>query len=103
MINLPHPGRVSSGEIIIDSDQMDTPAHQGIQIHSESRSQGLPLAGFHFRYTTLMKDNSANELNVIMSLSQSSFGRFPDRSEGRGQYLIQIRRLFFMSIEVCNF
>ena len=48
VVKLAHPLGVAIGQIVIDGDDMDTLAGQGIEIDRHGGGQGLAFAGSHF-------------------------------------------------------
>ena len=59
LINTAHPFGIAAGEIIIDGDDVDAFAGQGIEVYRQGRDQGFSFPGFHFGDFALMEDNSA--------------------------------------------
>ncbi len=46
-VDLPHPVRIAAGEIVVDGDDVDALALEGVEIDRRGRHQGLALAGAH--------------------------------------------------------
>ena len=68
---------------------MDAVALEGVEIDRQSRHQGLTLAGLHLGDRAFIEDNAAHHLNVEMTLTEGSFGRFANGGEGRRQQVLQ--------------
>ena len=61
-----HPLGVTLGEVVIDGDDMDAVAGEGIEEDGEGGHEGLTLTGGHLGYLTLMEDYAAKELDIIV-------------------------------------
>ena len=48
IIDLSHPGGVALGQVVVDRDDVNAFAFEGIEINGKGRDQGLAFAGFHF-------------------------------------------------------
>ena len=48
IVDLAHPGGVAAGQVVVDGDDVDALAGQGIEIDGERRHQGLAFTGAHF-------------------------------------------------------
>ena len=68
---------------------MDALALQGIGINGQSGDQGLAFSGLHFCDLTLVQNQSANELYVIMALFKVPAGNLPDGGKSFGHNVIQ--------------
>ena len=60
----PHPLRVTAGQVVVDRDQVDPLAGQGIQIDRHRRDEGLALARRHLGYLRFVKDDTADQLHI---------------------------------------
>ena len=61
-----HPLRVSLREVVVDCDYMHSLACQRIEEHRESRHEGLTLSRRHLGDLSLMENDTADELHVIV-------------------------------------
>ena len=89
MEDRPHPGRVAAGQVIVDGYDVDAKAGKGVQVGGQGGHQSLALSGFHLGDLAFMKDHAANQLDVIVSLSQVSPRRFPHHCERFGEQIVQ--------------
>ncbi len=80
-VNLTHPDRVTTGQVIVHRDDMHALARQGVQINGKRRDQGFPLTGFHFRDLALVQDHPTDQLNVKMPHAQNAPGGLSNRCE----------------------
>ena len=62
-----HPSAVSFGKIIIHSNQMNTIATQCVEVNRKRSNKCFTLTCLHFTNFTLMKDDSPNQLNVVVN------------------------------------
>ena len=92
----PNMYRSSSGPLrssripAVDLDAADIALSvQGIQESRQRSHQCLTFTGFHLGNTSLMKDDTTNDLYRIMFHMKDSPGSFPDQSEGFGKQIIQ--------------
>ena len=58
-----HPGGISGGQVIIDRYHVDSLAFQSVQISRKRGHQCLTFTCFHFSDTSLMQDNTADQLH----------------------------------------
>ena len=80
---------VAAGQIVVDGDDVDALAFQGVQIDRRHGDQGLAFAGPHFGDAALMQDHAARQLDVILTLAQHPLGRLAHDGEGFRQDLVQ--------------
>ena len=84
-----HPDRVAAGQVVVDGDDVDAPAGEGVEIDREGGDEGLALAGFHFGNLTPVEDDAADELDVVVALAEAAAGDFADGGEGLGEQVVQ--------------
>src|SRR3989338_1673493 len=89
VINLPHPNRVSSRKIVVDGYHMDSFARNGVKVRRQSGNQSFSFARPHLGDFSLMQNNSAQKLDVKMSLAERSSGRFSYRRKRFRQNFVQ--------------
>ena len=93
-IYLPHPFGIAFGQIVVDRNDMDAFAFQSVQIGGQRSNQGFAFTGFHLGNHPLMQDNTANQLDIIMSLTQSPFGSLADDGKSLRQQIVKRFALF---------
>ena len=86
MVDLPHPRRIAAGEIIIDCDHVRPFAGKRVQINRARCGKRLAFARFHLRDFSLVKGDTAKELDVKMPLTERALGRLANYSESLGKY-----------------
>ncbi len=84
-----HPLGVAGGQIVVDGDEVDALAGQGIQIERQGGDQGLALAGAHFGDAAPVQHHAPNHLHVVVPLPQGPLGRLAHHGEGLVQQLIE--------------
>ncbi len=71
-----HPLGIASRQIVVDGDQVDSRASERIEVDRHRRDQRLPLAGLHLGDGTAVQSPGANDLDVVVTLSQHAPCRF---------------------------
>ena len=61
-----HPLGISFGEVIVDSNDMDTLACKSVEEYREGRNESLSFSGRHLRYLSLMKNDTSDKLDIVM-------------------------------------
>ena len=77
-VHLAHPLALVLGQIVVDGDDVDPPARQGVQVGRQGGNQGLTFAGFHLGNTALMQNNAAHQLHGIGPQAQHPVRCLPD-------------------------
>ena len=88
-MDLAHPLAVALGQIIVDSDDVDAAARQGVEVSGESGHQGLAFTGLHLGDAALVQHDTAHQLHPVGAHAQHTVGSFPDGGEGLGQDVVQ--------------
>src|SRR2546426_250356 len=60
-----HPLRVTTGEVVVDGDEMRASARERVQVQRQRRDERLPLARRHLGDLPLMQHDAADELYVV--------------------------------------
>ena len=61
-----HPLGVTLGEVVIDGDHVDSLACEGVEEYGKGSYEGLSLTGRHLGDLSLVEDNAADELHVVV-------------------------------------
>ncbi len=61
-----HPLHVAAGQVVVDRDDVDALAGQGVQIGGQRGHQGFAFAGDHFGDVAGVQDHAADHLDVVM-------------------------------------
>ena len=86
---LAHPLCITLCQVIVDGNDMYPFPLQRIQISRKRRYQGLTFTGFHFCNTSLVQNNSTDELYPVMLHIENSLGCFPYYRKRFRQKIIQ--------------
>ena len=81
-VDLSHPFRVPAGEVIVDGYDVDPFAANGVQINRQGCDEGFSFPRSHFGDLSFVQSQAPDQLNIVMALSQSPLGGFPDDGEG---------------------
>src|SRR5207344_361696 len=60
-----HPLRVAASEVVVDRDEVDAFAGEGVQIQRHGGDEGLALAGRHLGDLALVQNDTADHLHVV--------------------------------------
>ena len=88
VIDRAHPDGVAAGEVVVDGDDVDGVAGEGVEVGGQCSDQGFAFAGFHFGDFALVQDGAADELDIVMALAEGAAGGFADDGEGFGQQVV---------------
>ena len=81
-MNLPHPLRIPTSQVVIHSYDVNSLAFEGIQVRGQSRHQGFPLSCLHFGNLAIVKHHAANQLHVEMAHPQHPPRRLSHHRKG---------------------
>ena len=88
-VDLAHPLGVTLGQVVVDGDDVDAFAGEGVEVGGQGGHQGLTFTGLHFGNTTLMEDDAADELDAVGTEAQDTVCRFPTGGKGFGEDVVQ--------------
>src|ERR1700674_1093898 len=88
-VDAPHPVGVAAGEIVVDGDDVDALAGQGIEVDRQGRHQGLAFAGLHLGDAAAMQDDAAHQLHVEGAHVEGAPGGLAGHGEGRDQKIVE--------------
>ena len=75
------PVGVALGEVVVDGDDVDALALQGVEVRRQGGDQGLALAGLHLGDAAVVDRRAADELDVVVPLLDRPLGRLADQGE----------------------
>ncbi|MNE03748.1 hypothetical protein D3C80_962600 [compost metagenome] len=78
-----HDAGVALGEVVVDGNDMDALARQGVEIDRQGADQRLAFTGLHFGDRAVMQDHAAGQLNVEGPHSEHAAGSFARHGKGR--------------------
>ena len=89
-VDLAHPLAVAPGEVVVDRDDVDALAGDGVQVGRQDGDEGLALAGLHLRDAALVEDDAAYELDAEGLHAQHAPGGLAHGGEGLRQHVVQV-------------
>src|SRR5437867_10957592 len=85
-----HPVPVTASEVVVDGDHVYALLGEGVQVGCERGHERLAFTRSHFGDSALMEHHSAEQLDVVMTLSDDAAGRFSDDREGFGEERVKV-------------
>ena len=98
---LAHPLGVAVRQIVVDRDDVDALALQGVQVCRERGYQGLTFTGAHLSDTSLVQDNAADDLHAVRLQTDRSLRRLAHCRKCLRQEVVQrlaLRQTLFIFI-----
>ena len=89
LIELPHPLRVTAGEVIVHGHHVHALAGQRVQVNRERGGQRLAFAGAHFSDLAVIQHHAADHLHIEVAHAKHSRGGFTHNRESFRQQVIQ--------------
>ena len=84
-----HPFGVAAGQVVVDGDDVDAVARQRVEEDGQRRGQGLALAGLHLRDRARVQDHAADQLDVVVALSEHPLARLAAERKSLGQQVVE--------------
>ena len=84
-----HPLRVAAGEVVVDGDDVDALAVEGVEVGGQRGDQRLAFAGLHLGDLAAVEDDAADELHVEVPHVQHAASGLADDGEGLGQQVVE--------------
>ena len=88
-VNLAHPFAVALGQIVVDRDDMNALAREGVEIARKRGDQGLALAGAHLGDLALVQEGPAGDLHVEVAHAQNPLARLAHHGKGLGEQRVE--------------
>ena len=89
VVQLAHPARIAVGQVIVDRDNVDALARQGVEVNRQGGGQGFTFTRAHFRNFAIVQGHAAQHLHVKVAHLHDAFGAFAHDSKRLGQQGIQ--------------
>ena len=67
-MDLAHLFHITTSEVVVRGDNERRLAGERVDVAGKRRDKGLTLNGIHFGQTSIVKDEAAEELNIVMAL-----------------------------------
>ena len=84
-----HPVAVAVGEVVVDGDDVDAFAREGVQVGGQRGDEGLALTGLHLRDHAAVESDPADELDVEVPHLEDAPAGLADDGEGFGQEVVE--------------
>ncbi len=88
-VDLAHPLGVALGEVVVDGDDVDAAAGEGVEVAGQRGDEGLAFAGLHLGDLALVEDDAADQLDVEVAHADDAAAGFADDGEGFGQEVVE--------------
>ena len=89
LVHRAHPGGVAAGQVVVDGDEVDAAAGQGVEIHRHRGDQGLALAGLHLGDGALVQHDGPHDLHVEGAHAGGALRGLPGHGEGLGHEIVE--------------
>ena len=90
-VDAAHPLGVAPGEVVVDRDDVDALALEGVEVRRQRRHQRLAFSGLHLGDPAAMQHDAADELDVEMAHVEHAPAGFANDREGLGQQVLERR------------
>ncbi len=88
-VDLAHPLRVAFGEVVVDGDDVNAVAGEGVEIAGKSGDEGFAFTGLHLGDLAGVEDDTADHLHVEVTHLDGAFAGFADNGKGFGQDVVE--------------
>ena len=88
-VDLAHPFGVALGEVVVDGDDVDAVAGEGVEIAGEGGDEGLAFAGLHLGDFAGVEDHAADHLDVEVAHADDADAGLADDGEGFGEKVVE--------------
>ena len=85
-----HPACVTARKVVVDGDQVDALAGEGVQVERQAGDQGLALTGLHLGDPALVEHDAAHQLDVEMAKADGAAARLPAERERLDQEVVEV-------------
>ncbi len=103
LVDASHPFGVAFGEVVVDGDDVDTLAGEGVEVDREGGDESFAFAGFHFGDGAFVEHHAADQLDVVMPHVEHAAAGFADGGEGLDEDVVEGRALFELLLEFGRF
>ncbi len=77
------------GEVVVDGDDMDTLAGEGVEVARQGRDERLALTGLHLGDVAQVQGGTAHDLDVEVPLAEGALARLAHGGEGLGEDVVE--------------
>ena len=97
-----HPFGIAARQIVIDRDDVDAFAFEGVEIGGESGDQRFAFAGLHLGDLALMQNGAADQLNVEVPHVQHAAPCLANDRKGFGHHVVERLPIRHALFELCG-
>ena len=84
-----HPLRVAAGQVVVDGDDVDALAFEGVQVGGQGGDERLAFAGLHLGDLAAVQHDAADQLHVEVPHVEHAAAGLADHREGLGQQVVE--------------
>jgi hypothetical protein len=88
-VDAAHQLRLVLREVVVDGDDVNALAREGVQVARQRCDERLPLAGLHLGHVALVECRPAHDLHVEVALAERPLRRLAHRRKGFRQEVVQ--------------
>ena len=88
-VDLAHPLGVALGEVVVDGDDVDAVAGEGVEVAGKRGDEGLAFAGLHLGDLAGVEDDAADQLDVEVAHLDGALAGLADDGEGFGEDVVE--------------
>ncbi len=88
-VDAPHPLRVAARQVVVDGDDVDALAFEGVEIGGQRCDEGLAFARLHLGNLAAVEHGAADELHVEVPHVQRPLARLADHGKRVGQQVVE--------------
>ena len=100
LVDAAHPLGVAAGQVVVDGDDVDAAAGEGVEVDGERGHERLPFARLHLGDLAAVQDDAAHELDVEVAHVEHALARLAADREGLGEEVVErVLEVFFRRFE----
>ena len=84
-----HPLRVTTRQVIVNRDEVNSVTRQSVEVGRQGRDQRLTFAGFHFGDPTEVQCCSTHHLHVVVTLPNDTMCTFANDGKSFDQKVVE--------------
>ncbi len=99
-VDTTHELGLVAGQVVVDGDDVDALAFEGVEVRRQRGHQGLAFTGLHLGDVAPMQRGATHELHVEVAQSEGTLGRLPHGGEGFRHELVEGLPVFDALLEL---
>ena len=89
VVDAAHPLGLELGQVVVDRDDVDALALEGVEVGRQRRDQGLALAGLHLGDVAEVERRATHDLHVEVALAEHPAGGLAHGGERLGHQVVE--------------